>query len=167
MRHWIGIGMVMATISGLEPAAAQSLRPADLPSLGLHVVGVTDAAAAAGLDSSSVRRKVQAELTDAGFLILTPAELAVFPDTPRLVFNVGILTTRDSTAVFSIQLELVELVQVKRNGIETHAVGWSERAIGLSSLRELQSATQRAVSHLLGLFLAASREAPAAGPGAN
>lgn len=148
------LGLSVATA-----AAGQARSPFDdLPSLGVHVVGVTTAAARAGVDSSDLHRRVERQLLRAGFRVAGTAELAERPETPRLVVNLGFFTT-DSSAVYSVLLELLELVHLKRNGFETHAVGWSEQALGIAPRGRSGDATREATAALVDLFLTRARVA--------
>jgi hypothetical protein len=141
------------------PLAAQARTPFDeLPVVGVHVVGVPPAAARAGLDTADVRQRVERQLTRGGFRVASARDLAGRPDTPRLVVNVGFFTTGE-TGVYSVQLELLELVRLRRNGLETHAVAWSEHALGAAPLAAAAGATRAAASALVDLFLAQAREA--------
>lgn len=147
-----------ATIAAATGAAAQTrVVVDDLPVLGVHVIGVTAAAAGVGVDSVDLRQRIVAKVTRGGFRVPSQAELEERPEIPRLVLNVGLFTTRDSASVFSVLLELVELVQLKRNGVETHAVGWSEQVLGIAPVRESSEAARDATAALLDLFLAQSR----------
>lgn len=56
--------------------------------------------------------------------------------------KLGFFTT-DSSAVYSVLLELVHL---KRNGFETHAVGWSEQALGIAPRGRAGDATREATA---------------------
>ena len=161
---------VLLLASGLAlgitvPARAQAGSPLDaLPTIGVHVIGVSSVATNAGIDSVDLRQRVERQLRRAGFEIAGVAELARRPETPRLVVNLGFFTTRDSSGVYSVLLELVELVQLKRNGLETHAVGWSEQALGISSIAQSVESTREATAALVDLFLSQSRRATLGGP---
>ncbi len=148
--------LALATALAVGSASAQSETPLDrgsFPVLSVHVVGVTELAAGLGVDSAGLRRQVERQLVRAGFRLADPVEREIDPEIPRLVVNVGLFTTRDSSTVYSILLELVELVRIKRNGLETHAVNWSEQVLGIAPRAESGSATRGATAALVDLFL--------------
>jgi hypothetical protein len=134
----------------------------DLPVVGVHVIGVSPVASGVGVDSVDLRQRVVRQLTEGGFRVPSQAELDEQPEIPRLVLNIGLFTTSDSSSVFSVVLELLELVQLKRNGLETHAAGWSEQVLGISPVGESAGATRGAAAALIELFLAQSRAASSA-----
>lgn len=159
MSKRIAVATGLLGLSVTTAVAGQARSPFDdLPSLGVHVVGVTAAAARAGVDSSDLHRRVERQLLRAGFRVAGAAELAERPETPRLVVNLGFFTT-DSSAVYSVLLELLELVHLKRNGFETHAVGWSEQALGMAPRGRSGDATREATAALVDLFLSQARAA--------
>jgi hypothetical protein len=147
------------TAPGVAQTAPAPSTLSRLPAVAVHVVGVSSEAAAAGVDSADLRRRTERQLARAGFEVASPADLARRPDTPRLVVNLGMFRTRDATAVYSALLELVELVTVKRNGIDTHAVDWSEQLLGIAPVGESAEATRNAIAALVDLFVTQSRGA--------
>lgn len=156
-RIAVAAGLLGLGIATTAPGQARSPFD-DLPSLGVHVLGITVAAARAGVDSGDLHRRVERQLLRAGFRVAGAAELAERPETPRLVVNLGFFTT-DSSAVYSVLLELLELVHLKRNGFETHAVGWSEQALGIAPRGRSGDATRKATAALVDLFLSRARSA--------
>jgi hypothetical protein len=165
-------GRLLALAAGLSIAMAPALNAQtktlldDLPVVGVHVIGVSPVAAGVGVDSVDLRQRLARQLTRGGFRVPSQAELEEQPNIPRLILNIGLFTTNDSSSVFSVVLELLELVQLKRNGLETHAAGWSEQVLGISPVGESADATRGAAAALVELFLAQSRAAStAAGAG--
>jgi hypothetical protein len=160
MRHRASVLLAGLALLSSRAAAAQGVALLrELPTLGVHVVGVTAEATALGIDGTDLQRRAEAKLRAAGFEVPAPAELAIHPETPRLVVNIGVFTTRDSNAVYRVGLELLEEVQLMRNGLATHAVGWSEQILGLTPAIRSGDAARQAVDRLIGVFVAESRQA--------
>jgi hypothetical protein len=131
----------------------------ELPAVGVHIVGVTPSAAKLGIDSVDLQRRSEQTLRAAGFVVPAGAELREHPETPLLIVNLGVFTTPDSNAVLRVALELLEPVQLMRNGLATHAIGWSEEVMGFGPAVESAAGMRAAVDHLLEMFLSQAREA--------
>jgi hypothetical protein len=138
------------------PAQAQRQVFDRLTNVGVHVVGVPPVAKQLGVDSVALRQNLERRLQDAGFGVLTGARLAEFQETPRVVVTVSALTV-DSAYFFSITMELLERVALKRSGAETYGYNWSRQALGAATLEEALKATNGAVDRLTTDFLEARR----------
>lgn len=140
-----------------NPSAAQTNSLFDrLATLGVHVTGVSPAAAALGVDTVALRHQIERQLRGDGFTIYTRIDLLEHPETPRLVLNLGSFNTSDSF-VYSALLELLEEVKLERNGLQTYAAGWSHQVIGIAPDSAAALAAQNAADRLVTLFLADRR----------
>jgi hypothetical protein len=153
----LAVAVVVSGTASLHAQGTALLR--ELPAVGVQIVGVTPVAAALGIDSTDLQRRSEKKLRAAGFVVPAGEELMAHPETPLLVVNLGLFTTRDSSAVFRVALELMEQVQLMRNGLATHAIGWSEQLMGFGPAARSAAATREAVDELLEMFLTQAREA--------
>ena len=151
------VAVIVSGTASLHAQGAALLR--ELPAVGVQIVGITPAAAALGIDSTDLQRRSEQKLRAAGFVVAVGADLLEHPETPLLIVNLGLFRTRDSSAVYRVALELMEQVQLMRNGLATHAIGWSEQMIGFGPAMRSAAATRAALDQLLEMFLSQAREA--------
>jgi len=129
-----------------------------LTNVGIHVVATPESAIRLGIDSVALREHLEGRFREAGLGVRTSAELAARQETPRIVVNVGALTV-DSAYFFSVILELLEPVEIKRSGAEIYGYNWSRQILGAAPLSSAIRATWNAVDQLTNSFLESRRRA--------
>jgi hypothetical protein len=103
-----------------------------------------------------MRLALEGKLQENGIRIRSGTGLAAVQETPRVLIDVGALTI-DSAYFFSVSLELIEPVRLKRSGVEHYAVSWQRQVMGAAPLSSAAAATWEAANRLLGAFLEARR----------
>ena len=151
------VGAMVTATSASGQANARTLFD-QLPSVGVHVVGVNPTIDSMGVDSTPVRLAIESRLQREGVATLDRAQLLSRQETPRLVAHLAGFRV-DSAFFYTVTLELLEPVLLDRSGLRVYAYDWSQQVIGVAEPGQVRSAIAQAVDQLTGLFLDGRRRA--------